>query len=94
MKDDLHHDLTSDLREQTRGTVKKIDELGFKVSHLTSQTGVLEKIRLQKILHRSDPQSPIRQNCSPPTQSYSGCFECGDPDHFARLANEKALSKL
>ena len=43
MKDDLRHELTNDLNEQTQGTQGKIDELGFNVLHLTSQTEVLEK---------------------------------------------------
>ena len=37
MKDDLHHELTNDLNEQTKGTLEKVDELEFKVSHLTSK---------------------------------------------------------
>ena len=39
---------------------------------------------LQKILRRSEPHSPNKHNYSPPRQGYSGCFECGDPDHFVR----------
>ena len=39
---------------------------------------------LQKILSRSEPHSPNKHNYSPPRQGYSGCFECGDPDHFVR----------
>ena len=48
MKDDLHHELTHDLNEQTQGTLEKIDELQFKVSHLTSRTEVLEKTSADK----------------------------------------------
>ena len=39
---------------------------------------------LQKILRRSEPHSPNKHNYSPRRQGYSGCFECGDPDHFVR----------
>ena len=48
MKDDLRHELTNDLNEQTQGTLEKIDELEFKVSHLTSRTEVLEKTSADK----------------------------------------------
>ena len=48
MKDDLLHELANDLNEQTQGTLEKIDELEFKVSHLTSQTEVLEKTSADK----------------------------------------------
>ena len=47
-KDDLRHELTNDLNEQTQGALGKVDELEFKVSHLTSRTEVLEKISADK----------------------------------------------
>ena len=48
MKDDLRHELTNDLNEQTQGALGKVDNLEFKVSHLTSRTEVLEKTSTHK----------------------------------------------
>ena len=48
MKDDLRHELTIDLNEQTQGALGKVYELEFKVLHLTSRTEVLEKISADK----------------------------------------------
>ena len=48
MKDDLRHELTNDLNEQTQGALGKVEELEFKVSRLTSRTEVLEKTSADK----------------------------------------------